>query len=116
MRGAAHDQDLLFAAAAGLGQGRQALGHDLGGQGIELGALAFQLGQDFGPCRVERAAAQPRIEIVRGFRQRRDRQAERRVDQAVLDLAVFADHDDQRLARRDADEFDMLQRRHPAWR
>ena len=44
MRGAAHDQHLLVAVARAPGEERrQTLGHDLGGQRVEFGALALQL-------------------------------------------------------------------------
>ncbi len=88
----------------------QAFGHHLGGEGIELQLFAIQLGQDFGARGVDGAPAQPRAQIISCFRQGRNRQARRGVDDAVFHLAVFADHDHQRLARRDGDEFDMLER------
>ena len=110
MRGAAHDQHLLFAVGM-RGQGRQAFGDDLGRQHIEFGAFAFELGQDLRPSRIQRASAQLRIQIVGSFRQRRGRQADRRVDQPVLHLAVFRNDDNQRLARSDAQKFHMLENR-----
>ena len=44
-------------------------GHHLGGQGVQFALFAVQLGQDFGAGDVERAAAQPRAQIIAGFRQ-----------------------------------------------
>jgi hypothetical protein len=38
------------------------------------------------------------------------RKTQRRIDQPVFHLPVFADDDDERLARRHADEFDVLER------
>ncbi len=80
-----------------------------GGEHVQFGTLAFEFRQDLGASGIERPAAQPRVEIVRRLRQRRGRQALGRVDQAVLDLAVLADHDHHRLAGRDGGELDMFE-------
>ena len=76
-------------------------GHHLGGQGSPARSCSpSSSGQDLGPRRIQGAAAQPRIQIIAGFRQSRNRKAGRGVDHPVLHLAVLADHDHQRLARR----------------
>ena len=57
----------------------------------------------------EGAAADARIEEVRGFAQGRDRQAERQVDDAVLDLAILGDQHHQCALGLEPHEFDVLE-------
>ena len=73
--------------------------------------LKQQLGQDFGAGRIDGAAGQPRIQIIRGFHQRRSGKARRDIDDAVFHLIVLTDKHGKRLVRRQPHEFDMLQHR-----
>src|SRR5271168_2634897 len=109
MRLAAHDQLALVALAAR--PARHTFGDDLLGQLIELRLAFLQRALDFGLDLVEGVAADARIEEIRGFGQRRGRQADRDIEYAVFDLAVLADEDAERAFRLEPDEFDVLEPR-----
>src|SRR5215472_17698558 len=91
MRLTAHDQFALFLLAAR--PARQTLGHDLLGQLVELRLALLERAFDLRLDLIERMAADARIEKIAGLGQRRSRQADRNIDDAILDLAVLADQD-----------------------
>ena len=62
------------------------------------------------PRVLERAAGEARIEIIGGLDERRRRHTDGRVDQPVFDLTRLVDRDNQRTARTEIDELDMLER------
>ena len=97
---AAHDQRAVAVAAGPAGEpGRD----DARGQFVELRLVRVDLLVDLGSRLLDGAADQPGIEVVAGRDQRRRRQPERHLDDAVLDEAVLGDQHDQRAARaRDA--------------
>ena len=107
VRLAAHDQPALVALAAR--PARQPVVDDLLRQLVELGLrllhAPLKLDLGFG----QRLAADARVEKVGRLGQRRGRQADRQIDDAVLDLAVVADHHDQRALRLEPHELDVLQ-------
>ena len=72
----------------------------------------LQLLLDAGARLAHGEAAHVRVEIVRRLDERRRRQPLRQVDDAVLDGLVLADEDDQRLARLQLHELDVLEARH----
>jgi iron complex transport system substrate-binding protein len=71
-------------------------------------ALKPDLILDVGPRLLDRAADEPGIEIVAGADQRSRREAERHLDDAVLDESVLGDQDDQRAAGSQMHKFDVL--------
>ena len=84
-------------------------GDDLLRQLVEFG-LAFlepllDLGLDLG----ERAAADARVEEIGGLGQRRGRQADRDVEDAILDLAILGNQDHERALGFEPHEFDVLE-------
>ena len=83
---------------------------------IELGAALRQRLFKFEPRFGERAAADSRIEEIRGLRQRRGRHARRQSQHAVFDLAILGDQHDQRPLRLEPHELDVLEARHWLWR
>src|SRR5262249_53428210 len=109
MRLTAHDQFALFLLATR--PARQTLSHDLLGQLVELRLALLERAFDLRLDLIERMAADARIEKITGFGQRRSRQADRNIDDAVLDLAVLADQDHHGALGFEPDEFDMLEPR-----
>src|SRR6188474_2007323 len=68
-------------------------------RGTRLLKLAARLG--------ERLAADARVEKVGRFGERRGRQTDRHIDDAVFDLSVLADHHDQRALGIEPHELDV---------
>ena len=106
---AAHDQlpVLGFAAGPAGDAGRNHLLRQL----IEFGAALRQRGFEFQPGFGERSPANPRVEEIAGFRQRRRGNAGRQHQDAVFDLTVLADQHNQRALRLQPHEFDVFQPR-----
>ena len=105
MRLAAHDELALLAARPAREPVVDHLLRQLVELGLRRGPRLLQLGPRLG----QRLAADARVEEVSGLDQRRGRQADRQIDDAVLDLAVLADQHDQRPFRLQPHEFDVLQ-------
>src|ERR1043165_5088835 len=104
---AAHDKRALGVAA---GPARQPGRDHPRCQLAELRLMRADLILDVGPRLLDRAADEPGIEIVAGADQRSRGEAKRHLDDAVLDKSVFGDQDDQRAARSQMHELDVLQR------
>src|SRR5579863_3908328 len=106
MRLATDDQLALVGLASR--PAREASRDDFLGERIKLGPALFELGFDLDLEFVERAAADARIDVIAGLDQRRYRQSGWKIEDPVFDLPVFADQDDQRAARFELYEFDVL--------
>src|SRR6516225_3582069 len=109
MRLTPHDQLALFILAAR--PARQALGDDLLRQLIELRFALFERALDLGLHFQKRMTANPRIEKIRGFDQRRGRQPDRNIENAVFDLPVLADQNDHGALGLKPHELDMFEPR-----
>ena len=90
---------------------RDPRGDDLLRELIEFGAALRQGRLEFEARFSQRSSSNPRIQKIRGFRQRRRRNARRQHQHAVFDLAVLANQHHQRPLRLQADELDMLEAR-----
>ena len=112
---AAHDE-ARRQAAFGAGPDGEALFDEVLRQRVERGlGLVLDAG-DLDRGLGERAAANMRVEEVRGLVKLRDGDARRQVDDAVLDVAVLRHQHGQRLGRFELDELDVLQRAPRSWR
>ena len=105
MRLAAHDELALLAARPAREPVVDHLLRQLVELGLRRGPRLLQLDPRLG----QRLAADARVEEVSGLDQRRGRQSDRQIDDAVLDLAVLADQHDQRPFGLEPHEFDVLQ-------
>src|SRR5215472_3338527 len=103
---AAHDQRALAVAS---GPARQPRRDNARGQLVELRLVRADLLLDIDPRFLDRSSDEARVEVVARGDQRGWRQAERHLDDAVLDKPVFGDQHDKRTPRPQMHEFDVLQ-------
>src|SRR5208282_1609466 len=107
MRLAAHDQLALLAFAAG--PAGETGGNDLLRELVEFGLALLQPLLGFGPDLGKGAAADARVEEIGGLDQRRGRQTDRNIEDAVFDLTVLGNEDHERTFGLEPDEFYVLE-------